>query len=105
MNWRKASSSHANGNCVEVGNGDVNWRKASSSYANGNCVEVAGSDTSVIVRDSADLASPVLSFTPRAWSAFTAWLTLRRDARQLHSFIPYVTTPQGNPRPQVGRPG
>lgn len=50
------------------------WRKSTRS-GNGECVEVADNIPGrVLVRDSKDEAGPVLSFTPRAWSAFVATL-------------------------------
>lgn len=64
--WRKASLSHANGNCVEV-----RWRKAEKSFSNGNCVEVAPAENGgVQVRDSKDPDGPVLTFTAAEWDAF-----------------------------------
>ena len=49
----------------------LDWRKASASTANGNCVEVAPlPDGGVAVRDSKDPAGPSLRFTPAEWSAF-----------------------------------
>jgi hypothetical protein len=54
---------------------ESNWRKSSYSGSNGGeCVEVAASET-VLVRDTADRTSPVLTFTADAWRAFTATIT------------------------------
>jgi hypothetical protein len=83
---RKSSYSHANGNCVEVGN----WRKSSLSFANGNCVEVGtyrksrhsesgncvevGRGNGVGVRDTTQEGQPgrtEIEFPPAAWRAFT----------------------------------
>jgi hypothetical protein len=47
------------------------WRKSTASQ-NGDCVEVAFSGGSVLVRDSKDAQSPVLSFTSSEWVAFLA---------------------------------
>jgi hypothetical protein len=47
------------------------WFKSSLSYANGDCVEVAAlPDGRIGVRDSKDIAGPVLRFTPSEWAAF-----------------------------------
>ncbi|MBQ1022834.1 MULTISPECIES: DUF397 domain-containing protein [unclassified Micromonospora] len=46
------------------------WRK--SSYSDdGNCVEVANTTKPVLVRDSKNIAGPVLRFQPEQWHAFT----------------------------------
>jgi uncharacterized protein DUF397 len=47
------------------------WVKSSLSYANGNCVEVSDLPGGTVgVRNSRDLAGPVLRFTPDEWHAF-----------------------------------
>ncbi len=69
--WRKASLSHANGNCVEVGE---DWRKSSRSIANGDCAEVASGPAGILIRDTTDREGAVLSFSPEAWAKFTAGL-------------------------------
>jgi hypothetical protein len=55
-----------------------------ASYSSGNCacVEVARAPGLVAVRDSKLVASPVLSFSPQAWSAFVA--DLRRGRWSAH---------------------
>ncbi|MBO1415253.1 DUF397 domain-containing protein [Streptomyces sp. FH025] len=51
----------------------MQWKKASASNPNDNCVEVANGITGIIpVRDSKDPHGPALSFTPEAWQAFVA---------------------------------
>jgi hypothetical protein len=61
-----------NGNGNGNGNGrKPEWVKSSLSFANGNCVEVADLRVGEIgVRNSRDLAGPVLRFTPDEWHAF-----------------------------------
>ncbi len=48
------------------------WRKARRSIGNGECVEVASARGSVMVRDSANPTSPVITYSARAWLAFLA---------------------------------
>ena len=65
--WRTSSYSITNGDCIEVGA----WRK-SSRCTGGECVEV-GSGTAVVgVRDTKLAQSPILAFSPDAWTRFTA---------------------------------
>ncbi|MDG4768409.1 DUF397 domain-containing protein [Solwaraspora sp. WMMD406] len=52
---------------------NVTWRKSSRSNDQGQCVEVADQLAGVVgVRDSKDLAGPVLMIAPASWSAFVA---------------------------------
>lgn len=47
------------------------WTKSSLSHANGNCVEVADlKGGQVGMRDSKDIAGPVLGFPAEEWQAF-----------------------------------
>jgi hypothetical protein len=47
------------------------WTKSSLSFSNGNCVEVASlAGDEIGVRDSKNVAGPVLRFTPDEWHAF-----------------------------------
>ncbi len=48
------------------------WRKSRRSIGNGACVQAATSPEGVMVRDSADSASPVIRYPARAWRAFVA---------------------------------
>ncbi|NGM11664.1 DUF397 domain-containing protein [Verrucosispora sioxanthis] len=51
------------------------WRKASRSSDQGNCVEVADNLAQVVgVRDSKDVAGPVLLFAPTQWRSFVETL-------------------------------
>ena len=48
------------------------WRVATYTGGQGNCVEVGRSATVVAVRDTKDSESgPVLRFDPSVWQAFT----------------------------------
>jgi hypothetical protein len=50
---------------------ESNWRKSSFSGSNGGeCVEVASAEA-VLVRDTTDRNSPVLTFTAAVWRTFT----------------------------------
>ncbi|WP_203860841.1 DUF397 domain-containing protein [Plantactinospora mayteni] len=49
---------------------DVTWRKSTRSQNNGACVEVARKGDVIGVRDSKDLAGPVLRFTPAEFATF-----------------------------------
>ena len=48
------------------------WRKSARSAAAGHCVEVASAAAAVFVRDSKDVAGPVLEFGPQGWAQFIA---------------------------------
>jgi hypothetical protein len=48
----------------------MEWRKATYSAENGNCVEVA-SDEAVMIRDTQDRDGVTLSIPAHAWRAFT----------------------------------
>lgn len=56
----------------------MNWRKASYSSSGGaSCVEVANAPHAIAVRDTKQanlIDRTTLSFSPGAWSAFTASL-------------------------------
>ena len=49
----------------------MEWRKATYSAENGNCVEVA-SDEAVMIRDTQDRDGVTLTVPAPAWRAFTA---------------------------------
>jgi Domain of unknown function (DUF397) len=46
------------------------WRKATRSIGNGDCVEIAPVSGTIAVRDSKDPAGPVLRYSADAWKAF-----------------------------------
>jgi hypothetical protein len=50
----------------------VRWRTSSYSTGNGECVEVGDGGGLIAVRDSRDLAGPVVTFTPAVWTPFAA---------------------------------
>ena len=50
----------------------ADWRKASYSMANGNCVEAASACEHIAVRDSVNPGAAVLSYPACAWQAFVA---------------------------------
>ena len=50
----------------------TDWRKASYSVNNGACAEAASAGGTVMVRDSADPSSPVISYPASAWQHFLA---------------------------------
>jgi predicted secreted Zn-dependent protease len=49
---------------------DLTWRKSTRSGAAGHCVEVAETPAAVYVRDSKDVAGPVLRFAAHDWARF-----------------------------------
>ena len=50
----------------------LTWRKSTRSGAAGHCVEIASTASAVYVRDSKDVAGPVLEFGTRGWAEFIA---------------------------------
>ena len=56
------------------------WYKSSLSGADG-CVEIRWRDTDIQVRDSKDPNSPVLTFTPKEWSAFVGGVNMGEFGR------------------------
>jgi hypothetical protein len=50
-----------------------NWRKSTRSGGSNNCVEAATNiPDRVLVRDTKDVAGPVLTFGPSDWRQFTS---------------------------------
>jgi hypothetical protein len=60
------------------------WRKSSRSAAAGHCVEVAIEAATVAVRDSKDVAGPVLRFAEAQWSGFLAGVRSGEFDRPAH---------------------
>ncbi len=52
----------------------LNWRKATYSLSNGNCVEVGTGQALIAVRDSTDPDGPVISVSPGEWTEFTEYV-------------------------------
>lgn len=52
----------------------LNWRKATYSLSNGNCVEVGTGQALIAVRDSTDPDGPVISVSPGEWAEFTEYV-------------------------------
>ncbi|WP_052852228.1 DUF397 domain-containing protein [Streptomyces avicenniae] len=53
---------------------DTAWRTSSYSGGNGDCVAVARySESDRAVRDSKDLAGPMVTFGVTGWAAFIDW--------------------------------
>jgi len=50
----------------------ADWRKASYSMANGNCVEAISASAHIAVRDSANPDAVIISYPSRFWLAFIA---------------------------------
>jgi Domain of unknown function (DUF397) len=46
------------------------WRKANSSTANGQCVEIASAAGNIAIRDSKDPDGPILVYTTSEFRAF-----------------------------------
>jgi Domain of unknown function (DUF397) len=46
------------------------WHKSSASADGGNCVQITRSESSVLVRDSADQSGALLTFSPTKWRGF-----------------------------------
>lgn len=61
-------------------NSALEWRKSSTSAGSGECVEVAKRGVSILVRDSRNPSSAVLSFGREQWVAFLS--RVRGDATE-----------------------
>jgi hypothetical protein len=53
-------------------NNALTWRKSTRSGAAGHCVEIAAAPSAIFVRDSKDVAGPVLEFGYLGWAEFIA---------------------------------
>ena len=49
---------------------DLQWRKARRSANNGACVEVAPANGQILIRDSKDLAGPIIQCSASSWHTF-----------------------------------
>jgi Domain of unknown function (DUF397) len=83
VTWRTSSRSTFNGSCVECASFRSSafcasnecieagsWRTSSHSGSAGDCAEIGCGEGVVGVRDSKLPVSPVLEFTPAAWTRF-----------------------------------
>ena len=64
----------------------MNWRKATYSLSNGNCVEVGAEPNLVAIRDSQDPDGPAINVSLREWTEFTEYVkrvTSRPTARDI----------------------
>lgn len=79
--WRKSSRSEIHGACVECRTSWSRSTRCESSHCaevwvrstrcgDSFCAEVARPEDRVLLRDSKDLAGPVLTFTPSSWNNF-----------------------------------
>lgn len=68
--WRKSSFSSPEGDCVEMA-----WRKSSFSGPETDCVEVAWPVAGAALRDSKNVAGPMLLVPERAVTALVATLS------------------------------
>jgi hypothetical protein len=70
-NWRRASYSAGNANCVAVAAGRRNWCQASNSGGDSNGVEAGAGRRTVGIRDTKQEGNgPVLEFPAHAWQTF-----------------------------------
>ncbi|GAB2788525.1 DUF397 domain-containing protein [Streptomyces chlorus] len=51
----------------------IRWQKSTYSGDSSNCVEIATAPTTILVRDSKDIAGPRLGLSPAAWAAFITY--------------------------------
>jgi hypothetical protein len=57
---------------MNLGRSDAQWRKSSRSCDTANCVEVSLSSDHVGVRDTKDVAGPMLAYSARDWQLFVS---------------------------------
>ena len=57
---------------------DAQWRMSTRSGGNGACVEARYVDHTAQVRDSKDIAGPVLAFSRDAWASFVREIPVGR---------------------------
>src|SRR5690242_16451284 len=83
----------------------LNWRKATYSLSNGNCVEVGTGQALIAVRDSTDPDGPVISVSPGEWTEFTEYLKRVTPRRRARDASAVTATPGPGRHPRPGRPG
>ncbi len=86
----------------------LNWRKATHSLSNGNCVEVGTGQALIAVRDSTDPDGPVISVTPGEWAEFTEYVkrvTPRRRASDINADLMPLSRHQCGPDVVTSGPG
>jgi hypothetical protein len=57
---------------LEGDNSRLNWRKSARSVNGGNCTEVASTTGNIVVRDSQDPDTLVLSYPADTWRSFVS---------------------------------
>jgi Domain of unknown function (DUF397) len=57
---------------LESENSRLNWRKSARSVNGGNCTEVASRSGNIVVRDSQDPDTLVLSYPADTWRSFVS---------------------------------
>jgi hypothetical protein len=71
-----------------------NWRKASYSNGQGDCVEVADTARVVLVRDTKDRDGATLAFSADAWRRFLAEQRLGADIPSTYRGTPRLGVPR-----------
>jgi len=56
----------------EEGSHPAGWRKARRSMGNGECVEVLPVNARILVRDSKNPGSSIISYSADAWQSFVS---------------------------------
>jgi hypothetical protein len=67
-----------------MNNSDLEWRTSRRSGAHSHCVQIAAggdADRLLLVRDSKDIAGPVLAITPAGWTTLSGRIKEGRFGR------------------------